>query len=232
MAYTPYYSGGWQSGEEGGTPITPAALNHIDNGITAVDANHRLQTYTSVSQLNLTVGSATILMAFNAMPLGCILIARETEFVSTEVPNQIGFVEIIKSAVAARTTIHFYSKYASNGQYVMYFGATAYNGNDDNLPTGAWVQELDANMLQTNVLYQKNLDDIKNSYIGYASECTATGISSNINGAFISSSNNASDANNRLAQIVVRLNGDILYRVFTSSGWQAWRQVTTTAYTG
>lgn len=33
MAYTPYYPGGWQSGEEGGTPITPAALNHIENGI-------------------------------------------------------------------------------------------------------------------------------------------------------------------------------------------------------
>lgn len=33
MAYTPYYSGGWQSGEEGGTPITPAALNHMEAGI-------------------------------------------------------------------------------------------------------------------------------------------------------------------------------------------------------
>ena len=33
MAYTPYYSGGWQSGEEGGTPITPAALNNMEEGI-------------------------------------------------------------------------------------------------------------------------------------------------------------------------------------------------------
>jgi hypothetical protein len=31
MAFTPYYSGGWQSGEEGGTPITPDALNHYDD---------------------------------------------------------------------------------------------------------------------------------------------------------------------------------------------------------
>lgn len=31
MAFTPYYPGGWQSGEEGGTPITPAALNHYDD---------------------------------------------------------------------------------------------------------------------------------------------------------------------------------------------------------
>ena len=36
MAYTPYYSGGWQSGEQGGTPITPAALNHIDQGIAGI----------------------------------------------------------------------------------------------------------------------------------------------------------------------------------------------------
>ena len=35
MAYTPYYSGGWQTGEEGGTPITPAALNHMEAGIEA-----------------------------------------------------------------------------------------------------------------------------------------------------------------------------------------------------
>lgn len=31
MAFTPYYPGGWQSGEDGGTPITPDALNHYDN---------------------------------------------------------------------------------------------------------------------------------------------------------------------------------------------------------
>ena len=33
MAYTPYYSVGWQSGESGGTPITPAALNNMEQGI-------------------------------------------------------------------------------------------------------------------------------------------------------------------------------------------------------
>ena len=35
MAYTPYYSEGWQSGEDGDTPITPAALNHMEDGIVA-----------------------------------------------------------------------------------------------------------------------------------------------------------------------------------------------------
>ena len=37
MAWTPYYSGGWQSGEQGGTPITPAALNNMENGIKAAN---------------------------------------------------------------------------------------------------------------------------------------------------------------------------------------------------
>ena len=33
MSYKPYYAGGWQSGESGGTPITPEALRNFDNGI-------------------------------------------------------------------------------------------------------------------------------------------------------------------------------------------------------
>lgn len=33
MSYNPYYLGGWQSGEVGGTPITPEALNNMEAGI-------------------------------------------------------------------------------------------------------------------------------------------------------------------------------------------------------
>lgn len=33
MSYKPYYAGGWQSGESGGTPLTPEALQHFDEGI-------------------------------------------------------------------------------------------------------------------------------------------------------------------------------------------------------
>ena len=33
MSYKKYYPGGWQSGESGGTPITPEALNHMESGI-------------------------------------------------------------------------------------------------------------------------------------------------------------------------------------------------------
>lgn len=33
MSYEKFYPNGWQSGETGGTPITPEALNHIENGL-------------------------------------------------------------------------------------------------------------------------------------------------------------------------------------------------------
>ncbi len=33
MAYTRYYPNGWKNGAAGGTPITPAALDHIEDGI-------------------------------------------------------------------------------------------------------------------------------------------------------------------------------------------------------
>lgn len=33
MSYKKFYEGGWQSGETGGTPITPEALNHMEAGI-------------------------------------------------------------------------------------------------------------------------------------------------------------------------------------------------------
>lgn len=35
MGYEKYYQGGWKSGEAGGTPITPEALNHMEAGIEA-----------------------------------------------------------------------------------------------------------------------------------------------------------------------------------------------------
>jgi hypothetical protein len=39
MSYTKYYPNGWQSGESGNTPITPAALNNMENGISNVSAD-------------------------------------------------------------------------------------------------------------------------------------------------------------------------------------------------
>ena len=48
--YTPYYSGGWQSGESGGTPITPAALNNMESGIgAALTAGNVINNLTSTA---------------------------------------------------------------------------------------------------------------------------------------------------------------------------------------
>lgn len=33
MSYSSYYNGKWQYGETGATPITPGALNYMENGI-------------------------------------------------------------------------------------------------------------------------------------------------------------------------------------------------------
>ena len=50
-SYNPYYSGGWQSGEEGGTPITPDALNHIEDGIAGA-YDYTEQSTASVSSIS------------------------------------------------------------------------------------------------------------------------------------------------------------------------------------
>ena len=39
MGYKKYYQDGWKSGVEGGTPITPEALNHMEDGIEAANEN-------------------------------------------------------------------------------------------------------------------------------------------------------------------------------------------------
>ena len=61
MAYTPYYPGGWQSGESGGTPITPAALNNMENGIGAVyTAFHDLLKYEDIIVTTDSTGNAAL----------------------------------------------------------------------------------------------------------------------------------------------------------------------------
>ncbi len=75
MAYSPYYTNGWQNGEEGGTPITAAAMNHMEGGVEdnaeAIDTlnsnvanlqNNRM--YTPILSSNVSVsangGTATV----------------------------------------------------------------------------------------------------------------------------------------------------------------------------
>ena len=38
MSYSRFYSGGWQDGESGATPITAEALNHMEQGIISANS--------------------------------------------------------------------------------------------------------------------------------------------------------------------------------------------------
>lgn len=51
MAYTKNYPNGWQSGQAGGTPITPAALDNIEDGISNND--------TAITTINTALGNMT-----------------------------------------------------------------------------------------------------------------------------------------------------------------------------
>jgi hypothetical protein len=97
--YTPYYSGGWQSGESGGTPITPAALNNMESGIgaalTSADVvntltnndpskvagqqevysiNQRFVNYTDVTATTSSTGSIPLFDASPSIPATALLL--------------------------------------------------------------------------------------------------------------------------------------------------------------
>jgi hypothetical protein len=95
-SYTPYYSGGWQSGEEGNTPITPDALNHMDEGIgDAFDLiNENTEVITGTYRHSSAHGSAS----------NNLFIKQSGHVVSIN-----GFVSGLSSLVAGENTIGTFS---------------------------------------------------------------------------------------------------------------------------
>lgn len=136
MAYSPYYTGGWADNEEGLTPMTADALNHMEDGITnnsqRLDTNVRLTLYRSVTDLGLTAGSATIAAVYAALPLYSILETTITDFATNEVPvpYPYGIVRVVKNSAASRGYAYFFGKYY--GDYRM-------NLTAENAFTGTWV---------------------------------------------------------------------------------------------
>lgn len=60
MSYSEYYTGGWQDGESGATPITAAALNHMEDEIESMSskwnvAGTAIQSLTNSSLNNVNV---------------------------------------------------------------------------------------------------------------------------------------------------------------------------------
>ena len=71
MAYTPYYPNGWQSGSEGNTPITPAALNNMETGITR--ANTLIDSTNVGAYANIETAAAAV---WDAMTDGTVRVGR------------------------------------------------------------------------------------------------------------------------------------------------------------
>lgn len=74
MAYEKYYENGWQSGETGGTPIVPDALNHMEQGILGLESSKAPAGYgygdtmTSIVATTTADSDAQLANIYGAMP--------------------------------------------------------------------------------------------------------------------------------------------------------------------
>lgn len=121
-----------------GSGTTWARADHVHAMPSAADvgavstSDVQYKIYDSVTDLGLTSGSATIAGAWDAMPVGSILISQEGEFPVSERPgNYYGFVEMIKELSGAGA-IYFHGKTSASGEFKMPL-------NTSNVPDGSWV---------------------------------------------------------------------------------------------
>ena len=104
--------------------------NHISSIEVDLEAK-QLSTYSSVSQLGLTVGSATIAGALEALPNNSVLMCRAQEFDSAQVPSTFGIVRIERSGDPSRSAIMFLGKTSDLLDKRMFLAS-------NNAPSGAW----------------------------------------------------------------------------------------------
>lgn len=116
-----------------GTSVKYSREDHVHPTDTsrAADADHKLKTYTSVADIGLTVGSATIAGAFSALPNGASLYAFWTDFPQSELPgNYKGTVEITKEP-GGGGYIYFHGQTTAYGDGVMRLTSSG-------APNGTW----------------------------------------------------------------------------------------------
>lgn len=87
-------------------------------------------TYSSVDQLGLTVGSATLAGVWSALPVGSIIMSDFSEYASGERPSAAGVI-VVEKAAARRGYIWAYGTYNYHYNYRMYL-------NSSNVPAGTW----------------------------------------------------------------------------------------------
>ena len=189
--------------------------------------------YNSVTELGLTAGSATILAAWNAMPVNSVLFDVGGNFANTNNDRPAGsggagVVEILKASDSARSYVLFHAKGPTIGDYRMYANTpTAYNGNDYNKPSGIWIKNVDSQQVATIDYNSVNgdLDNVKKNFFGYVEgAANILHVPVTQNGLFICGA--TIDAS-RCVQLYVALWYDYLYmRQYTGSSWTAWKKTT------
>ena len=92
MSYSRYYENGWADGESGGTPITAAAMNHIEDGLVNNGTLTQL-TITRTANSYVDADSANLLRAYRK---GEILFFNGNIRLSTAVPTGTDLTEIAK----------------------------------------------------------------------------------------------------------------------------------------
>lgn len=114
-----------------------ARADHVHNMPSASDVgavssdNVKFKIYSSVSDIGLTVGSATIADAFSAMPDNSILFAYWSQFPASELPGSyIGTVEIIKKN-STGGIIYFHGQTDAYGEGVKHIDSSG-------VPSGTW----------------------------------------------------------------------------------------------
>lgn len=98
-------------------------------------ANKEVKTYTNVSQLGLTSGSATIAAAYEALPTNAMLVAWPGQFASGELPHSYGAVFMVKAGYAYRGFVRYCGKMLAYDDYHMPL-------DDNQTPNGHWQRDV------------------------------------------------------------------------------------------
>lgn len=142
MAYTPYYPGGWQSGEQGGTPITPAALNNMETGIgaalTAGDVNI-VDSNVAIPEATVTNGTFQTMATFTPSETGNYLILVTMTYGTATAGNRILLVDTTETSTntsynsvlaTGRSVLQRTSVYVLTANDTVYIRAYQNSGSD------------------------------------------------------------------------------------------------------
>ena len=113
--------------------LSQSQLNTLFNAVNTINSNEKYKVFNSVEDIGLTIGSATITDAFNALPTDSILITNEAEYASASRPvtGWEGQIIICKGANLWRSYVEAKGNTASYGDYRMYLSSGT--------PTGTWL---------------------------------------------------------------------------------------------